>query len=200
MLFNSFNFSFIFLPIVILTSIILKKYFHTQFLIIFLIISSLIFYSYYYPPYIFLIMYSIFFNYISSYLLIKYNRKKINIYIFSITILVNLLILLYYKYFNFLVQNIGVIFTLKVSEKELILPLAISFFTFQQIAFITSVFRKEIRKVSFIKYSLIVSFSRLILFSYLPILTKSLLRLASLKTFVRPVIISPLLGRLSSTL
>ena len=158
MLFNSFNFSFIFLPIVVFTSIILKKYFHTQFLIIFLIISSLIFYSYYYPPYIFLIMCSIFFNYMSSYLLIKYNRKKINIYIFSITILVNLVILLYYKYFNFLAQNLSVIFTLNISEKELILPLAISFFTFQQIAFITSVYRKEISKVSFLKYSLFICF------------------------------------------
>ena len=43
------------------------------------------------------------------------------------------------------------IFKFKISEKEIILPLAISFFTFQQIAFITSVFRRQIREVSFLK-------------------------------------------------
>ena len=66
--------------------------------------------------------------------------------------------MLYYKYFNFLAQNLSVIFTLNISEKEFILPLAISFFTFQQIAFITSVYRKEISKVNFLKYSLFICF------------------------------------------
>lgn len=158
MLFNTLNFTFIFFPIVIITFLILKKYFKIEYSIIFLIVSSLYFYSYYFPLYFFLILYSILFNYTASYLLIRYDEKKIIVYVYVFTILMNLFILIYYKYFNFLVQNANKIFYFEINEKEILLPLAISFFTFQQIAFITSVFKKEIKNVNFFKYSLFICF------------------------------------------
>ncbi len=158
MLFNTFSFTFIFLPIVLAVSFTLKKLKKNSIYYCFLILSSLFFYSFLFPPYIFLIITSILFNFYLAKILIKLYQPTKRLILFLIAIALNLSLLIYYKYFNFLIENLNFIFSLKIKENEIILPLAISFFTFQQIAFITSVYKNEIKEFKIIKYFLFISF------------------------------------------
>jgi len=156
-LFNTFYFVFIFLPVTLFLVKIIKKINNQQLLYVFLIISSFYFYSFFFPKYLFLLLFSILFNFFLAKILIKVkNSRRKNV--FYITIIFNLIILIYYKYFNFIISNISILFNYKIAEFDIKLPLAISFFTFQQIAFITSVYKKEIKEFKIIKYFLFISF------------------------------------------
>ena len=84
--------------------------------------------------------------------------KKIRLFIFITIIIKNIFILIYFKYFNFLIENFNTIFDTNVYINNIILPLAISFFTFQQITFITSVYKGEIKYFQFIKYAFFICF------------------------------------------
>ena len=158
MLFNTFNFVFIFLPTVLILAKLIKKFNNKNILYIFLILSSLYFYSYYFPKYLILIIFSIIFNFIFSKILISIKKKKIKIFIFFLIITLNILLLIYYKYFNFILDNINFLLSLKINNNEIDLPLAISFFTFQQVAFLTSVYKNDIKKFKLVKYFLFISF------------------------------------------
>lgn len=123
-----------------------------------LIIISLFFYSYWLPIYLPILLFSIVFNFLTvKHLntLIEFFNKKI---ILFVAISANLLLLVYFKYFNFFIENISYLTGWDGPLFKITLPLGISFFTFQQIAFLISYFRNEIRDVSFIDYLLFVSF------------------------------------------
>jgi len=64
----------------------------------------------------------------------------------------------YYKYYDFFVENINVVFEKEYTLKNIILPIGISFYTFQQIAFLISVYKKELRPGNFLNYILLVTF------------------------------------------
>jgi len=157
MLYNTFNFVFVFFPLVFLTTKLIKIKKNENTLYVFLTIASLYFYSFFFTKYLILILISILFNYSLGKILIKAKRthKKI---IFYFMIIFNLLLLVYFKYFNFILNNISVIFNYEITDHDIKLPLAISFFTFQQIAFLTSIYKKEIKEFKIIKYFLFISF------------------------------------------
>jgi alginate O-acetyltransferase complex protein AlgI len=115
---------------------------------------SLLFYSYWNYKYSLLIIVSISLNYLTGHLLIR-NGKKI---ILIAGVSLNLLLLAYYKYYNFFIDNIKNIFLSNISSIKIILPLAISFFTFTQIAYIVDVYKNRTIKYDFISYSLFVLF------------------------------------------
>nr|WP_282432077.1 MBOAT family protein [Thermincola ferriacetica] len=101
---------------------------------------------------------SILFNYFTGSILTKSSstvRKKIAL-IVGITI--NLLLLGYYKYANFLIANINAVTGSRFSPLYVILPLGISFFTFTQIAYLVDAYRGEAKEYSFINYVLFVTF------------------------------------------
>lgn len=70
----------------------------------------------------------------------------------------NLLLLFYFKYFNFFIKNINNVFGTNVGLRDIVLPLGISFFTFQQISFIVDSYRKETGRYSLLDYGVFVSF------------------------------------------
>ena len=160
MLFNSIVFLGLFFPITLGIFYFLNRFFSEKLILIFLIIFSLIFYGYWELPYCSLLIGSILFNYIlGRYLAYKkliFSRLLYPIYILTIT--VNLCILAIFKYIDFIILNINFLIGSSIKNQQIELPLAISFFTFQQIAFITSVYRGEIKKFEFLKYFLFVSF------------------------------------------
>ncbi len=158
MLFNTLEFTFIFFPIVVILGIFIKKCYKVNFFFLFLIVCSLYFYGSFYPLYLILISGSILLNFMSAKLLLKFENLFIKHAFFLFIIFCNLIILVYYKYFNFLIDNLNFFFKKEISQHHIILPLAISFFTFQQIAFITSIYKGEIKNFKFIKYFLFVSF------------------------------------------
>lgn len=162
MLFNSYEFIFAFLPITFFV------YFHlnSKRLTIaskgFLVFSSLYFYSWWNIAYLPLILASMLFNYIIGNSLNKKdeeNKKsfsKKSILIFGIV--ANVLLLGYFKYADFFIENFNLLSSSNVNFLYLLLPLAISFFTFQEIAYLVDSYRGETKEYDFLNYSLFVTF------------------------------------------
>ena len=154
MLFNSFEFIFLFLPITFFIYFYLLNQNYRVVAKGFLVLSSLFFYSWWNIIYLPLILLSMFFNYgIAK----KLNYKK-NKILLTFGISGNLLLLGYFKYVDFFIQNINYFISDNILLLHLALPLAISFFTFQQIAYLIDSYRQETDEYDFLNYALFVSF------------------------------------------
>lgn len=160
MLFNSLEFLFLFLPIVFIVYFVLNKFKKYNLAKFWLLIASLYFYSYYEIKYLPIILSSIFFNYIIGIFLLKteintnFQRK-----IILFTGLVgNLALLCYYKYWVFLIDCFNSIASQHFNTMSLLLPLGISFFTFQQISYIVDCYKGEAKHTNLIDYALFVTF------------------------------------------
>ncbi|MEA2029108.1 MAG: MBOAT family protein [Campylobacterota bacterium] len=159
MLFNSYEFIFLFLPVVFFTYYFLLS----KRLVVgakgFLVFSSLFFYSWWNIAYLPLILSSMLFNYIVGSSLngakehIKIGKKQL----LSIGIIANLGLLGYFKYADFFISNLNALGA-SIGLLELALPLAISFFTFQQIAYLVDSYRGETNEYDFLNYALFVTF------------------------------------------
>jgi alginate O-acetyltransferase complex protein AlgI len=154
MLFNSYEFIFIFLPIVLLTYFISIKFRYTKLATVFLLISSLVFYAYWDTKYLSLLVLSILFNYGIG----KAIEKKRSKQLLQLGIIVDLCLLAYFKYIGFFIKTINDTIGTSLFIPDIILPLGISFFTFTQIAFLIDAYRGETENYSFITYSLFVTF------------------------------------------
>ena len=155
MLFNSTFFIFIFLPITLFFYYFFINSGKLKIAQTALVFFSLFFYGWWNYNYFFLIIVSILFNYLIGKILLKKKKKLILIF----GILSNLLVIFYFKYHNFFIENINVIFEKNILIFQIILPLGISFFTFQQISFLIEAFsKKNLEKIDFYRYSLFVVF------------------------------------------
>ena len=157
MLFNSFGFIFIFLPITLALYLFLNLKISKAYSLVFLALSSLFFYSWWNPSYLPIIIGSIAFNYfIKNVMLRHYGVLKKYCLIIGIT--GNLGLLAYFKYGDFFIKNYNTVFDEDISLLNLGLPLAISFFTFQQIAYLVDSYKCKRNSDNFIDYTLFVSF------------------------------------------
>ena len=136
MLFNSYEFIFLFLPFTFFIYFYLNKKRLTEAAKGFLVLSSLFFYSWWNVAYLPLILGSMIFNYCFGLELNKDNPKISKKIILALGIAANLALLGYFKYSDFLISNINFAFHTQILHLNLLLPLAISFFTFQQIAYL----------------------------------------------------------------
>ena len=143
MIFSSIFFLFVFLPVtLILYFLVPWKLKNTVLLIV-----SLIFYAWGEPVYVFLMLFSILFNYISGIEIHKYreeNNEKFLRFSFWFTVVVNLAILGFFKYYGFLLDNINAILPVDIPYRELALPVGISFYTFQTLSYIIDVYKGEV--------------------------------------------------------
>lgn len=143
MIFSSIFFLFVFLPVtLILYFLVPWKLKNTVLLIV-----SLIFYAWGEPVYVFLMLFSILFNYISGIEIQKYreeNNEKFLRFSFWFTVVVNLAILGFFKYYGFLLDNINAILPVNIPYRELALPVGISFYTFQTLSYIIDVYKGEV--------------------------------------------------------
>ncbi len=143
MVFSSLTFLFIFLPICLLIYYISPRKIRNLVLFIF----SLMFYSWGEPKYILLMIFSTLFNYIIGLLIYKkrqegqYGKSK-NYLIFSV--IVNLGILGFFKYSNFLITNINSILGRNIDLLNIKLPIGISFYTFQIMSYVIDVYRDQV--------------------------------------------------------
>lgn len=154
MLFNSYPFIFIFLPLTLLIFFIFAKFHNTKAASIFLTIASLAFYSYWDIRYLPLLLCSILFNFVIGSFVSKKHSKSL----LFLGVVANLALLGYFKYTGFFISTINNIFGLSVLVPKIILPLGISFFTFTQTAFLVDAYRGETENYSFFNYSLFVTF------------------------------------------
>lgn len=158
MLFNSIEFLFIFLPIVFIIYFVLIKVGLAKISNLWLVFSSLYFYAYYKIEYLPIMISSILFNYSMSYLINKIQEQKIRKFILIFSVVGNLSLLCYFKYFNFVIETFNSLNLSHFDTMKIMLPLGISFFTFQQIGYIYDIYKKEAYQTNFVDYSLFVSF------------------------------------------
>lgn len=145
MIFSSISFLFFFLPILLLIYYIFPCKYRNYILLIF----SLIFYYFGEKEYVILLILSCFINYLFGLLISKYKNKLFLI----LGITINLGILVYYKYTNFLLQSLSVFSSKDIPYLKIILPLGISFFTFQNISYLIDVYRCDVKSQrNFFKY------------------------------------------------
>jgi len=154
MLFNSYEFILLFLPVTLGIYYFLGKH-NYRIAITWLVAASLFFYSWWNPAYLPLILLSMMFNYAVGTLLSGRARSR---KLLTFGIVGNLGALGYFKYTNFLVDNANILLGTGFNIQKIVLPLAISFFTFQQIAFLVDAYRGETREYSFLQYALFVTF------------------------------------------
>lgn len=159
MLFNSYVFICVFLPLVIFIYFLLAKLKNPNIQKVFLVFSSLVFYGYFNWNYLVLIVLSIMTNYMIALIISKETVKEpLKKTLFILGILFNVFFLGYFKYYDFFVENINHVFGSSLLLKRILLPLGISFFTFQQLSFLVSIRKKEEHLSGLIHYSLFVTF------------------------------------------
>jgi len=156
MLFNSYEFLLFFLPIVLIGYYLIGSRQHHRLASSWLLAASLFFYGWWNPAYVGLILFSIIFNYaLGLRLASDGNGRRV---ILSVGIIVNLLLLAYFKYTVFVLDNVNGLLDTGFDIPEIILPLAISFFTFQQIAYLVDAYQQKTKEYNFLQYSLFVTF------------------------------------------
>ena len=141
MLFSSVVFLFTFLPVILILYYLVPRAYKN----LVVLIGSLIFYAWGEPVYIFLMIFSILFNYISGLDIarnLKSKEKARQSLVFNVT--VNLLILGFFKYEGFLLGSINAVLPVDIPFRELPLPIGISFYTFQILSYIIDVYRGEV--------------------------------------------------------
>lgn len=154
MLFNSYLFVFLFFPLCLLGFYKLAPHRDGLYAKAFLIGMSLWFYGYFNLSYLAIMLLSIAVNYL-FYQTMTRARKR---WILLCGIGINLSVLFYFKYFDFFLENINQVFSLSLPLRNILLPLGISFFTFQQIGFLVDTYRGEVKCVKFVDYALFVTF------------------------------------------
>lgn len=160
MLFNSFVFIFLFLPLTLAGYFLLNRFHKYEWAKGWLVVASLYFYAFFNPSYLPIILSSIVINYSIGSALVKNTgwflaHRKI---LLVAGVLFNLGLLGYFKYTDFLIENINALFATSFLLKNILLPLGISFFTFQQTAFVVDCFNRKGRLPSFFDYCNFVTF------------------------------------------
>ncbi|MCB5559149.1 MBOAT family O-acyltransferase [Anaerosalibacter bizertensis] len=144
MLFSSVVFLFLFLPAVIFCYYILGKKLGRKFKNIVLLIFSLFFYAYGEPKYLFVMLFSIIVNYILGLFVDKYRKDNTKAkLILALAVIINISIIGYYKYSNFLLENINAVFKTSIIIKDIVMPIGISFFTFQGLSYVIDIYRQN---------------------------------------------------------
>ena len=159
MLFNSYEFIFMFLPVMFVVYFYLMSKRVVLGAKIWLVAGSLFFYSYWNITYLPLILVSMFTNYGVGLTLVNQDRVKISSKtVLAFGIFFNLALLGYFKYTDFFLENFNGIFGSNIPLPHIILPLGISFFTFTQIAFLVDAYKKEAKEYNIFNYMLFVTY------------------------------------------
>ncbi len=159
MVFSSISFLVFFLPAALLFYYLLPSLTAKN---VFLFLVSLLFYAWGEPKYVFVMLLSIFITYGTGYLLGTIENNLHRKLILTIGIGLNLFFLYHFKYYDFSLEILNKLFGLSgdgaFTLKNIVLPVGISFYTFQSISYLTDVFRtKELAQKNFIKLGLYIS-------------------------------------------
>ncbi|CAG1023046.1 Peptidoglycan O-acetyltransferase [Patescibacteria group bacterium] len=159
MIFNSYVFIFAFLPVTLLVFYGLGRYSH-HLATFWLAVASLFFYGWWDVRYVGLLLGSIAFNYGAGYAIghnLSHHSKRAKLLLIS-AITANLLLLGYYKYANFFLDNLNYLASTNITLEKIILPLGISFFSFTQIAFLVDTYQGKVKEYNFVHYTLFVTY------------------------------------------
>lgn len=158
MLFNSYIFIFLFLPLVLAGYYgfnYIKKYKLAQ---VWLIGMSMWFYGYNSVQYLIILIISILLNYLLVEGMSRIHTKMARKALLLSGLLLNLGILFYYKYYDFFIENVNAVLKTDIGLLHIVLPLGISFYTFQQLSYVIDYYKKDCEKYSLLDYASYVSF------------------------------------------
>lgn len=158
MLFNSYIFVLLFLPMTVTGWFLLNQIKQYNIANYFLLGMSLWFYGWFNPKYLPIILISILGNFILSRVLLVQGKRIARKVFLGLGVVLNLGCLFYYKYYDFFISNVNAVFKTDIALHRLVLPLGISFFTFQQLAFVIDSYKRETPKYDFISYALFVTY------------------------------------------
>lgn len=160
MLFNTYIFLFAFLPVTLVGYFVLTARERTRpAAVAWLVLASLFYYGYWEPKYLVLIGLSILLNYVFGLMLGDESRKSVHRKgILAVGTAINLALLGYFKYAGFSISSLNAALGLELPVPHIVLPLAISFFTFQQIAYLVDAYQGLTREYRFTDYCLFVTF------------------------------------------
>ncbi len=158
MVFSSYIFALVFLPLVLLLYFGMSRYVPRKVQHTFLILVSLVFYGYNHISYVWLIMTSVMVNYMAATGVQNIANRHWRKLVFILGVLFNVGLLGYYKYYNFFIENINEVLGTEYTLRAILLPLGISFFTFQQIAYLININHREEKVPGFLDYILFITF------------------------------------------
>ena len=141
MLFSSLTFLFMFLPIVCAVYFLARNDIRNYILLI----ASIIFYAWGEPRYLAIMILTILINYVGANYISRSRNQLHRKLILGITIIANLSSLFYFKYFNFVMDNINAAFNANISFIDVVMPIGISFYTFQAMSYVIDVYRQEVK-------------------------------------------------------
>ncbi len=141
MVFSSVTFLFYFLPIVLVLYYLVPNKLKN----LILLISSFIFYFYGEPKYVLLMVFSIMSTYICGRLVDKYRGTKKSKLFLILEIIISIGLLIYFKYADFIIKNINLWLSQKIDLINVLLPIGISFYTFQMISYVVDVYKGEVK-------------------------------------------------------
>ncbi|MBQ8326894.1 MAG: MBOAT family protein [Lachnospiraceae bacterium] len=158
MLFNSYIFIFLFLPLTLLGYFTLNRFRQYRVALLFLVSMSFWFYGYNNINYLFILSISIIINYLLGSAMLKLSCSLFKRISFLFAIAFNLGILFYFKYYDFFINNINSVLDANFPILRIALPLGISFYTFQQVSFVIDCYKSDCEKYSLLEYAAYVSF------------------------------------------
>lgn len=158
MLFNSYIFVFVFFPLVVLGYYGFHHWKKPKMALGYLLLMSMLFYGYNSIAYLFILMMSIVANYALVELLDRTDKAALRKLLLAAGLGVNLGILFYYKYYDFFIENVNKWLKTDFAFLQLMLPLGISFYTFQQLSYVIDAYRGECEKYGFLEYASYVAF------------------------------------------
>ncbi|WP_029231918.1 MBOAT family O-acyltransferase [Butyrivibrio sp. VCB2006] len=157
MQFNSYIFILCFLPLALIIYFALHHFGKDKWAKAYLLGMSLWFYGYFNASYLAIICVSICVNFLISRRMANAAAKNKKGYLW-VGIVFNVALIFYFKYYDFFLSNINTVFRTDFVLRNIMLPLGISFFTFQQISFVVDSYKGETKDYSFLDYALFVSF------------------------------------------
>lgn len=160
MLFNSYSFILIFLPLTAALYFLMHRYLSSRWAFCFLTAASLAFMSFWNVRFALVLLSSVLFNFLCgsalSVIAEKNPDRKKPLFIFAIV--VNVLFLGFFKYTNFFLENVNTLFSAQIQPLHLLLPIGVSFYTFMQIAWLTDIYRQGGYRYGLLHYCLYVTF------------------------------------------
>ena len=141
MLFSSMTFVYLFLPIVCAAYLLARKGLQNYILLV----ASILFYAWGEPRYLAIMFLTIIINYVGAVYIDRSHKNKHRKILLALTILLNLSFLFYFKYFNFVMDNINAAFDAQFNFIDVVMPIGISFYTFQALSYVVDVYRGDVK-------------------------------------------------------
>ena len=143
MVFSSAIFLFCFLPLVLAGYYLLKIEYRNAFLLL----ASLFFYGWGEPQFVYIIILSIFINYLFGFLISYYQNRKEGLHAkvaLGVGVALNCGLLFYFKYYDFFITSVDSVLGMNLPLKHIVLPIGISFFTFQGLSYVLDIYAKKV--------------------------------------------------------